>query len=64
MARARSHRRSADLPGLAELVDCGPIVPAARPRRIAEVLADHPPVKLATHNAGTRALQEQRSERD
>jgi hypothetical protein len=59
--RAKSQGSSADVPGLAELVDRGVVVPAAR--RLSEVLAAHVPVKLADPRAGVRALDEQRGER-
>lgn len=62
MARpAKSHGSSADLPGLTELVDRGVLLPATR--RLSEVLAAHAPVKLSDPQAGSRALDEQRSER-
>jgi hypothetical protein len=59
--RAKAHGGSADVPGLTELVDRGIILPATR--RLSEVLAAHTPVKLSDPKAGSRALDEQRSER-
>jgi hypothetical protein len=58
---ARRAKSSADVPGLTELVDRGVLLPATR--RLSEVLAAHAPVKLADSQAGSRALDEQRSER-
>jgi hypothetical protein len=43
------------------LVDNGVLLPATR--RLSEVLAAHTPMKLADPKAGSRALDEQRSER-
>lgn len=62
MARRVDSRNAAgQLPGLTELVDRGVLVPAGR--RLSEVLAAHPPVKLADAQATSRALDEQRRER-
>lgn len=60
MAR-RADNHTTDVPGMAELVDRGVIVPATR--RLSDVLAEHPPVKLNDAQAATRALEEQRSDR-
>jgi hypothetical protein len=62
MARhAKSRGRSTDVPGMSELVDRGVLVPATR--RLSEVLAAHAPIKPSVPNAGSRALDDQRSER-
>jgi hypothetical protein len=48
---------SGQLPELSQLVDRGMLVPARR--RLSEVLAAHPPVKLKGAQATSRALDEQ-----
>jgi hypothetical protein len=60
MAR-RADSPATEVPGLAELVDRGIVVPATR--RLSDVLAEHPPVKLDDAQATGRALDEQRSDR-
>jgi hypothetical protein len=60
MAR-RADSPATEVPGLAELVDRGIVVPATR--RLSVVLAEHPPVKLDDAQATARALDEQRSDR-
>ncbi len=50
-----------EVPGLAELVERGVVQPASR--RLVDVLAAHPPVKLDDPHATARALDEQRSDR-
>jgi hypothetical protein len=57
--RADSH--DPEVPGLAELVDRGIVVPATR--RLSDVLAEHPPVTLGDEQAVVGALDEQRVER-
>jgi hypothetical protein len=57
MAASRENDRgSTDVPGLAELVDLGVLLPATR--RLSEVLAVHGPVKLPDSQAGSRVLDE------
>jgi hypothetical protein len=60
MAR-RAHSDATEVPGVAELVARGVLVPATQ--RLSDVLAEHPPVKLDDAQAAARALDEQRSER-
>jgi hypothetical protein len=60
MAR-RTESSVTEVPGLAELVERGVVLPASR--RLADVLAAHPPVRLDDPQATARALDEQRSER-
>jgi hypothetical protein len=50
-----------EVPGLAELVERGVVLPASR--RLADVLAAHPPVRLDDPQATARALDEQRADR-
>jgi hypothetical protein len=50
-----------EVPGLAELVERGVVLPASR--RLVDVLAAHPPVRLDDPQATARALDEQRSDR-
>ena len=50
-----------EVPGLAELVERGVVLSASR--RLADVLAAHPPVRLDDPQATARALDEQRSDR-
>ncbi len=60
MAR-RTESSVTEVPGLAELVERGVVLPASR--RLADVLAAHPPVRLDDPQATARALDEQRSDR-
>jgi hypothetical protein len=48
---------------VAALIECGTLISARR--RLSEVLAAHPPLKLEQRQAATgRALDEQRRDRD
>jgi hypothetical protein len=49
-----------DVPGLQDLVEAGVLIPA--PRRLTEVLAARPPLKIENAQA-TSVIDDQRSER-
>jgi hypothetical protein len=50
-----------EVPGLAELIDRGIVVPATR--RGSDVLVEHPPVKRGDEQALVGGMEEQRIER-
>jgi hypothetical protein len=49
------------VPGLQDLVEAGVLIPATR--RLTEVLADRPPLKIENAPATISAVDEQRAER-